>query len=179
VAFAYLVAGPGATDAQLAPYRASLAATGAGLLASVLVAIPRGAEGADESQAGADHAAPSARPRRRTDAGRHTEPGGRHAEPGGRHTEPGGRHGDDSPPAPGAAPAPAPSPAWTPAAASLPRGASTVVPTAAASATAAGGTVYASESRPAIGRPPKGYEEYSDWLKDLSDAPGRTSSEPV
>jgi len=34
---------------------------------------------------------------------------------------------------------------------------------------ATAGTVYTSESRPVtvIGRPPRGYEEYSDWLQTL------------
>jgi hypothetical protein len=42
VAAAYLIAGPGASPQQNDPYRASLFAAGAGLIASVLVALPPG-----------------------------------------------------------------------------------------------------------------------------------------
>jgi hypothetical protein len=135
VAVAYLVGGPGGGSAQLGPYQASLAATGAGLIGSILVAVPRLGRTPDPVPAAAGSTPPAA---------------------------------PVSPPDGYPEPAPPP-PAREPAA----RPAHSSVPVAVAAPT--GGTVYASEARPAIGRPPRGYEEYSEWLKDLGGGPRNDS----
>jgi hypothetical protein len=125
VAVGYLVAGPGDGDAQLAPYRASLVATGVALLASCAVAVPQRRGERDTPETASETPAEAARPRpgwTAVDDGRNTEP----ARPS--------------------------------------------RPPVAATA----GTVYTSESRPVtvIGRPPRGYEEYSDWLQTLGSPRG-------
>jgi hypothetical protein len=146
VAVAYLVSGPGGGGTQLAPYQASLAATGAGLIASVLVTVPRFGKApisaATPASAVPAGATPTAAP--------------------------------ISPPAAGSPPTPATAPP-APEAAAAPRPAYSSVPVTVSASATAGGTVYASESRPSIGRPPRGYEEYSDWLKELG---GGTDTRP-
>ena len=158
VAFAYLVAGPGDTDAQLGPYRASLAAIAAGLLVSIVVAIPWGARASASlaSSASSASAASSSSSSSALDAPPAPPPSA-FRDPAEAVDGPASATGDRA-----TEPAPAPAATSRPAFASVP-----VTVSAAAS-----GTVYASESRPqpAIGRPPKGYEEYSEWLKDLSGA---------
>jgi hypothetical protein len=152
VAAAYLVGGPGGGSAQLAPYQASLAATGAGLVASILVALPRfGRAPASAPSPTTVASTPAAAPMSPPADGSPSASDPSASDP-------------SLDPAPSAAAA-SPAPAYEPAAA--PRPAFSSVPVTVSASTSAGGTVYASESRPSIGRPPRGYEEYSDWLKEL------------
>jgi hypothetical protein len=161
VAAAYLIAGTGGRPAQLEPYRASLIAVGAGLLASFVVAIPAprqrpgaGSGAKAKQQAEYESAVPNADGHEAGEPDGRTEPRGRQPlldetyEPGTYPEEPVAgqpQHRDDRNRDP-----------------------------------------YAQQSRaaaansgprpPAImGQPPAGsYEEdYSEWLRDLGHVPGQ------
>jgi hypothetical protein len=162
VALAYLVAGPGEGPAQANPYRAALTATAAGLLASTLVALPGRRSDRAESAVPSASAQAAGEPASARSTAAEAPVSDLPAEP---------RWPADGfdPTATGTGARP-PVDAYEPAAVSRPAYSS--VPASAAAAGA--GTVYTSESRPkpSIGRPPRGYEEYSEWLKDLSGATG-------